>query len=974
MSQIKSFIEVQFPVSKISKESYKERKANLGQTLTGIGKWWGRKPLVLVRAAILGLLMPSSDDIKKDMDIFLKIMTMDKEGLIKRRTKSVSVKDIIDLLTHKEQLIYLESNGSSVVPRFKKGISAVEKNSAINKAWNRMTYDQKLIYCKRPEDIDDRDKSTWSEINSHLGTSASCLHELIEQLGQNKFGRRTVVGDCFSGGGSIPFEAARMGCDVYASDLNPIAGLLTWTDLNIAGASDEEVKELKNFQQSVYDEVEKQVKELGIEENEDGDRANSFLYCLETMCPECGYKVPLLPTFVIGKGTKTIVKLVENPENLNYAFEIIEDAPKKLFDEANESGTVVNYKLTCPHCKKETPIPSIRKDMDDGIQRPFRYNTPNSLRKWKKTDFIYYPDDIYTERLYCIRYESRGNSEIKSKRYYTSPTEMDLMRELKVEEILKQKFNSWQEIGVIPSTSIEAGWNTNQLIYEKGWTHWNHLFNPRQLLIHGLIIEKALELAKNKKELVVTILGINRCCDWNSKLCIWNTGAGTEKTQNTFTTQSFNTLFNYGTRSLSHLKDTWIINFNNRRVETENQVELLDGREIKTKSDIWITDPPYADAVNYHELADFFIAWDKRILLKAFPEWYADSKKVLAIKGEEAEFKSSMIEVYSKLVESMPNDGMQIIMFTHQDVSVWADLTLIVWSAGLQVTAAWNIATETESGGLKNGGNYVKGTVLLVLRKQTNEETAYMDDIYPDIEDEVKRQIKSMQELDDKEEPNFSDADYILAAYAASLKVLTSYKKIEDIDVQYELTKQKKPGELSPIAKLIESAKKIAFDQLIPLEFDSTIWKYLSSEERLYFKGLELEKHNMYQLSAYQELARGFGVSQYKGFMENVKANAARFKTAKEWGNKNINDENGFGSSLLRDVFMAIYLAGKEDNVQFGKNWLRNEVEDYWNKRDRICEMLKYLATFEHISNMTHWHNQTETVKILKELVANDGL
>jgi adenine-specific DNA methylase len=72
MAQDKSFIEVQFPVSKVSKESYKERKANLGQTLTGLGKWWGRKPLVLVRAAILGLLMPATDDAKKDMDIFLK--------------------------------------------------------------------------------------------------------------------------------------------------------------------------------------------------------------------------------------------------------------------------------------------------------------------------------------------------------------------------------------------------------------------------------------------------------------------------------------------------------------------------------------------------------------------------------------------------------------------------------------------------------------------------------------------------------------------------------------------------------------------------------------------------------------------------------------------------------------------------------------------------------------------------------------
>ena len=66
-----SFIERQFPVSKVSKESYKERKANNGQTLTGLGKWWGRKPLILVRAAILGCLLPATDNPEKDMDVFL---------------------------------------------------------------------------------------------------------------------------------------------------------------------------------------------------------------------------------------------------------------------------------------------------------------------------------------------------------------------------------------------------------------------------------------------------------------------------------------------------------------------------------------------------------------------------------------------------------------------------------------------------------------------------------------------------------------------------------------------------------------------------------------------------------------------------------------------------------------------------------------------------------------------------------------
>ena len=88
-----SFIEKQFPVSKVSKECFKERKAVQSQTLTGLGKWWGRKPLFLVRAAVLGCVMPSSDYPKKDMEVFLKALSMDENGITKRR-KQLSVSEL----------------------------------------------------------------------------------------------------------------------------------------------------------------------------------------------------------------------------------------------------------------------------------------------------------------------------------------------------------------------------------------------------------------------------------------------------------------------------------------------------------------------------------------------------------------------------------------------------------------------------------------------------------------------------------------------------------------------------------------------------------------------------------------------------------------------------------------------------------------------------------------------------------------
>jgi putative DNA methylase len=77
---VPAFIETQFPIARLSAESYKERKAGASQTLTGLGKWWGRKPLVLVRASILGMLMPASSNPKRDREIFLKILTMDDAG------------------------------------------------------------------------------------------------------------------------------------------------------------------------------------------------------------------------------------------------------------------------------------------------------------------------------------------------------------------------------------------------------------------------------------------------------------------------------------------------------------------------------------------------------------------------------------------------------------------------------------------------------------------------------------------------------------------------------------------------------------------------------------------------------------------------------------------------------------------------------------------------------------------------------
>ncbi|HBP64194.1 MAG TPA: DNA methylase, partial [Desulfosporosinus sp.] len=103
-----------------------------------------------------------------------------------------------------------------------------------------------------------------------------------------------------------------------------------------------------------------------------------------------------------------------------------------------------------------------------------------------------------------------------------------------------------------------------------------------------------------------------------------------------------------------------------------------------------------------------------------------------------------------------------------------------------------------------------------------------------DIKSEVKEQIESMQALEDKEEPNFSDPDYVLAAYAASLKVLTSCKKISGLDLDFELDLAINDPANSKFVRIIENTKKIAYDCIIPIDFDTYLWKELSHTERFY--------------------------------------------------------------------------------------------------------------------------------------------
>ena len=79
------------------------------------------------------------------------------------------------------------------------------------------------------------------------------------------------------------------------------------------------------------------------------------------------------------------------------------------------------------------------------------------------------------------------------------------------------------------------------------------------------------------------------------------------------------------------------------RVETAGSVEEAREQLQSRGFDAVITDPPYADAVNYHELSNYFLAWYDKQLASAFPEWTPDARAELAVRGTGENFRRSML-------------------------------------------------------------------------------------------------------------------------------------------------------------------------------------------------------------------------------------------------------------------------------------------------------------------------------------------
>ena len=558
-----ALIERLLPVQKLSAEAFKEQMANVGKTLTALGSYWkGRKPLILNKACILGCLLPATDDPARDLEIFEKLMAMDDESFVirwKRRPKpkeilgAIRIKVIDEYFTVEPPCVLPDSGPvdwsnaeySDVKVKWRDDVSELDRRRLEAQLLPKSSYRERVDKALRPEEVIEAVHAhIWEMVNIHLGTSAQSFPDLIEQLGIMRYGHRPRFADTFCGSGQIPFEAARLGCDVYASDLNPVACMLTWGAFHIVGGSQTDREELARQQKNLVAKIRKEVDALDIETDGKGWRARAYLYCVEARLPD-GWLVPLLPSQVVSVDDGAIIELIMDEKRKRYDIRLRKGASVEEM-KACSKGTVrtdgrgQDPYVVHPGSKTTTKISTLRGDY-----RGADGTNSNKLRLWEKSDFKPDPNDIFQERLYAVQWTKPKKTGKGFYLEFRSVTDEDLKRERIVEDFIAEHLAEWQDKGWVPDMRIERGDKTDEPIRTRGWTHWHHLFNPRQLLLNGLV---------NRHTGSVLKPAFAQALQYNARLCMWHSaGGGRAGVQNVFSNQALNTLFQYGTRGSENL-------------------------------------------------------------------------------------------------------------------------------------------------------------------------------------------------------------------------------------------------------------------------------------------------------------------------------------------------------------------------------------------------------------------------------------
>jgi putative DNA methylase len=496
-----------------------------------------------------------------------------------------------------------------------------------------------------------------------------------------QYDRQPRVLDPFAGGGSIPLEALRLGCETFASDYNPVAVLIDKATLEwpqkfgfevdlpremVEGDREGHAAQLKlggeaetvnvnllaflveKWANVMLEETRAEIERfypaetsedlVGAREitEDEGWIPVGYLWARTVPCqnPTCGAEIPLIRSFWLAKKTSKRIAYypVVDQQSKRVEFQILPDANSiSMAGFDPDEGTVTRGDARCPVCEQVTKARDVRLLARHG-----------RMGERMIAVILHHPDQVGKK--------------------YRLATEEDRrvfdMASVHLEEMLA----SWPYLeSPLPKEDIPLMSGTfNAPIY--GLDRWDKLFNARQKLAlvtllgriknsHDEVRASCRDLLsqveigdeareQDAEEIAVAVMGnlallLGRTASFCCNLARWaNTG---EIIKNVYARQALPMLWDFvetnplsGSTGSCESQIRYMLAYLDRPRPGPSSISISVGQDsaaiLPYSDDTFcavFTDPPYYNSVPYADLSDFFYVWLKRSIGGYFPDLLA---------------------------------------------------------------------------------------------------------------------------------------------------------------------------------------------------------------------------------------------------------------------------------------------------------------------------------------------------------------
>ena len=739
--ECKRLAEVDFPIAEVSRHAVREKSIRHGHPST-LHLWWARRPLASSRAVLMALLLPDPCDAHCPV-------------AFRREARRI-------LLAHGGRPLGWSRD--------------IEPDDGLRR-----------VLLKFIADFANWDKAANS---AYLETSRALVKAAHGE-------EPPLVVDPFAGGGSIPLEALRVGCEAFASDLNPVACLILKVMLeDIPRHGPKLAEELREAGRQIKEQAEQELADL-YPKDPDGATPIAYLWARTVRCeaPNCGAEMPLMRSFWLCKKPKrrwalrpSVVRRSGGPREV--AFEVFEPTGESDV----HAGTVNRAKATCLCCGAVLPPERVRVQLSE-------------QRGGADAIFDDAGERVGGARMTAVVTLKPGEMG----RHYRLPTDADYAAVQGAQSRLAGILGEWEKGGKqglcpVPDEPTPAGGGSGAgrafSVQRYGMLQWRDLFSARQktalvalsdLAGHGRSPQANQLLACAFSRVTMSDMSCTR----------WNPTA--EKMQHTFGRQAVPIVWDFaevvitaeapgnwqsGYRLVGDVADSMC----SVRIAQTQIADATDHPMPDHAADVWFTDPPYYDAIPYSDLSDFFLVWLKRTLLnlsllgdpfdpanplspKDREVVQDDTRKRQGRVKNRAFFEETIGEAFAEGRRLLCADGIGSVVFAHKTTEGWEALLAGLIQGGWTITGSWPIATEMSTRLRARDSAALATSVHLICRpRPQNAPVGDWADVLRELPKRVADWMRRLQA------EGVRGADLVFACVGPALEIYSRYRAVETVE------------------------------------------------------------------------------------------------------------------------------------------------------------------------------------------------